>query len=174
MLLVFYSSLWAICVLIGNHPKNVERLLSCTSDNWTEYSVKKFLQSIKNNKGQTAEARDHASLICCSIKMYETHEIPHGVAPEEDAANLNTTDNGSTIDSPDSSGLMPLKNTNEEAAEYIQALRGSKGIMKVKYSQSSFPELNSEPFFRFNIVGIQCGMMRTLDSIMELNGVTEI
>lgn len=179
---LFSISLWAICVLIGNHPKNVKRLLSCTSDDWTEYSVKKFLQSITNSKGQTTEARDHASLICCSIKMYEMHKFPQVNIPEEHMLTSDGAENGSTRHSFNSSGLVRLKKMDTDASEYIYTLRGSNGTItdSLKYSQSAFPELNSEPFFRFNIVGVQhhaqCGSFSTLDSVVrvELKGVTEI
>jgi hypothetical protein len=175
------SSLWAICVLIGNHPANVKRLLSCTSDNWTEHSVKKFLQDIKSNNGQTAEARDHASLICCSIDMFEKQKFsssntcgdtrsghPHTAAAAGD----------SRPHSDNSSGAVSLTSTDREAAEFMQIFRTSKCTIAdtISYDLSAFPALNSEPFFHFNIVGVQCvgGRVSAVNSTTTLKGVTEI
>lgn len=157
-------------MLIGNHSKNVKRLLSCTSDNWTEYSVKKYLQSLRDNKGQTTEARDHANLICSSISMYETHQISHdNVHEEEHPTKRSGNDCAAQLVNLD---LVPLKRTDAEAAEFMHLWRGSNCAVAdtINYDLSAFPELNSEPFFRFDIVGVQYNVS-TRDSI---KGVTEV
>lgn len=120
----------------------MKRLLSCSSDKWTtKHSVKQYLQSMQNNKGQTAEARDHANLICCSIDLYEKHQFPNAPPGHETLPE----------------GLVPLACADVEAAEYMHLLRKSCGTAadSVIYDLSAFPNLNSEPFYRFNIVGLQ-------------------
>lgn len=167
MFLTKKSSLWAICVLIGNHPANVERLLSCSHDNWTEASVKKYLQGIKQNKGQTEEARGHASLICCSIDMFgkskRTPSSPTAPAAASRVIKLGSsmarslTEKGQGTISSGASGSLArveLLSTDEEATEYMHILRSSNCPVSdcIAYDLSIFPNLNSEPFFRFNIV----------------------
>jgi hypothetical protein len=148
--------------------------MSWSSDNWTEDSVKKFLQNIKKNKGQTAEARDHASLICCSIDMYEKYKSSHA----DVAADITHSRDDESVKHSISSRSdgVPLKHTDDaDAAEYMQIFRRSSCTVAtsatIRYDVSSFPGLNSEPFYRFNIIGIQ--RINSLDSVKP-KGVTEI
>ena len=130
----------------------MRRLLACTCDNWTGTVVKKYLQDIRNNKGQTDEARGHASLICCSIEMYEKNS--HGeILPKAEVDQQEVLSKKVEI----GTNVVPLQlGVDQDATEYIDILRSrpSYSIMDtVVYDLSKFPDLNSEPFFRFNIVG---------------------
>lgn len=140
-----------MCVLIGNHPENVRRLLSCTCDDWTGSSVKKYLQDIKQNKGQTEEAKGHAALILCSIELFEKSNSPEVYRHPDNK----TQQEDSQSDTEDVC-VVPLLNTDVNASEYIHFLSTCSNCTvthSVVYDTSTFPELNSAPFFRFNIVG---------------------
>jgi len=164
----FLCSLWAMCVLIGNHPENVRRLLSCTCDNWTGSSVKKFLQDLKHNKAQTEEARGHAGLILCSIKMFENSTSPEiHCHPDSEAKYQDVQSHTDDV------CVDPLLNTDLDASEYMHTLYKSSNctvMNSVDYDTSTFPELNSAPFFRFNIVG-ELHVKSVLESP---KGVTEL
>ena len=149
-------SLWAICVLIGNHPRNVRLLLSIDSKKWGDFNVKKYLQSIINSKGQTMEARDHASLICCSIELYEKQQKikmrgKQNLVEVSDGANGVLVDRDAPIFPP-----LPFQYVDEEADEFIQIFRRSNCKLSetIKYDMSCFPRLNMEPFFFFEIIGV--------------------
>jgi hypothetical protein len=158
-------------------------------------SLKKLLENIKKNTGQTHEARDHASLIFCSIEMFEKQNLAATATVSAAAFSCQ-----SSADEQDSAEKQQQQQEGEqkqeqgepepeeeeqwgpraraeaeaqEAAEYMHLLRStSRGIADpVAYDTRPLPELNAEPFFRFHIVGVtkRRGSGDTMPS-----GVTEV
>jgi len=66
---VVQRCLWAICVLAANHAENMDRVLKWSSDSWNADTAKSLLLTVQKSKGQTNEARDHASLILSWMEL---------------------------------------------------------------------------------------------------------